>query len=325
MQRLERDHDNLRAALRWFEQSGQADNHLRLVLALHEFWDVRGHLREGRAHVEAALANRGRQSPAVRMKVLACASDFARLQGDLAQARAYSQENLVLAERVGEPLDIARALHELGEAAMGNEEFDQALALFERAVSAYQKAGRTGFNSIGNMGVLAIAQGDYERGKALSEQALALARQEGRDDLDAIGLLNIACAEAGLGNRAEACTHLRECLRLARDPEWPVIIQACLAETAALAVADADFDRAAWLIGATESLRERIDLSVDPPGRRQHNQTLAALVTALGRSRSERLQQEGRQMELEQALDLMLEVLTADPEPPNEPTCLQGE
>jgi predicted ATPase/class 3 adenylate cyclase len=188
MQRFERDHNNLRAALRWFDQSRQADNHLRLVAALDEFWDVRGHLREGRAHIEAALANSGSQSPALRMEVLAAASDFARIQGDVAQARAYSQESLDLAQRVGEPFGIARALHELGEAAMEDEQFDQAVALFERAVSVAQQAGRSGVGSIVNMGYVALAQGDYERGKALSEQGLALARQEGRDNVDVIAL-----------------------------------------------------------------------------------------------------------------------------------------
>ena len=313
MQRLERDHNNLRGALQWFDQSRQANNHLRLVAALDEFWDVRGHLREGRAHIEAALANSGSQSAELRMEALAAASDFARIQGDLAQARAYSQESLDLAEQAGEPLGIARALHELAEAAMDDEQFDQAVTLFERAVSVAKKAGRSGVGSIANMGYVALSQGDYERGKTLSEQALALARQEGRDNVALITLSNIASAEVNLGNRAEACTRLRECLRLARELGFTEVIVSGLLDTAAVAVADGDFHCAARLIGAAETLRERINFSFGPLERRLHNRTIAALVTGLGDSTSERLQQEGHRMELEQAVELMLEVLTADP------------
>ena len=60
LQRLEREHDNLRAALEWSlepEQTGSSpDMALRFCETLREFWDVRGHNSEGRAFLEQALA-----------------------------------------------------------------------------------------------------------------------------------------------------------------------------------------------------------------------------------------------------------------------------
>src|ERR1051326_5997536 len=56
LQRFEAEHDNLRSALAWAEQSGAAGEGVRLAGALGEFWAARGYLTEGRQHLTTALA-----------------------------------------------------------------------------------------------------------------------------------------------------------------------------------------------------------------------------------------------------------------------------
>ncbi len=56
LDRLGIEHDNLRGALAWAMERGDADTGLRLVAAVFRFWVVRGHLREGRAWAERLLA-----------------------------------------------------------------------------------------------------------------------------------------------------------------------------------------------------------------------------------------------------------------------------
>ena len=54
---LDREHDNLRAALAWSRDTGDHDTLLRLAGALAFFWYYRGHLNEGRRWLDQALAN----------------------------------------------------------------------------------------------------------------------------------------------------------------------------------------------------------------------------------------------------------------------------
>jgi non-specific serine/threonine protein kinase len=58
LERLERDHDNLRAALAWALQSGVSASALRLAGALYYFWESLGHFSQGQKWLDEALAAR---------------------------------------------------------------------------------------------------------------------------------------------------------------------------------------------------------------------------------------------------------------------------
>src|ERR1700674_3813552 len=87
LQRLEREHDNLRAAMRWTIERWEHWHHremaLRLGAALEEFWVIRGHYSEGRTFLERALAGREGVVTAVQAKALGTAARLALNQGDM--------------------------------------------------------------------------------------------------------------------------------------------------------------------------------------------------------------------------------------------------
>src|SRR6267378_1367169 len=84
LEQLEREHDNLRTALRWLVEREEVEMALRLAGALCQFWVVRGHLSEGRQWLEGMLSGSNLEtvSMRVRAKALNGAGVMAYTQGD---------------------------------------------------------------------------------------------------------------------------------------------------------------------------------------------------------------------------------------------------
>ena len=102
LDRLERDHANFRAAFDSFEESVESDEALRLAAALWRFWDLRGHLVEGRRRLESAL--RADQRPtAARAKALGGAADMALTNGDVAAGGSGPRRHSSSTERSETP------------------------------------------------------------------------------------------------------------------------------------------------------------------------------------------------------------------------------
>src|SRR5262249_30650562 len=125
LDQLEREHDNLRAALDWAVQ-GTEDNGqptatealpwqlgLRLATAVWRFWWVRGYVHEGRRWLGTLLPYASVASPE-RGDALAALAALASYQGDYARARRFKEECLAVRQAIGEPVAIARALNSLG-------------------------------------------------------------------------------------------------------------------------------------------------------------------------------------------------------------------
>jgi len=114
---LEREHDNLRAALSWAQTQGEVEFGLRLAGALWRFWYVQGHLAEGSRWLMTLLALDGRighpATPMVRALALNGAGTLALQQGDHDRAAAYQEEYLALQRASGDSRGRAAALHTL--------------------------------------------------------------------------------------------------------------------------------------------------------------------------------------------------------------------
>ena len=67
IRRLTRDHDNLRAAMAWVIDEGEAERATRLVFAMGWFWHAAGLFSEGRQWLKRALSSWGGDSPVERL------------------------------------------------------------------------------------------------------------------------------------------------------------------------------------------------------------------------------------------------------------------
>src|SRR4051812_9765751 len=111
LERLELEHDNMRAALEW----GDSEAALRLVGSLWQFWDVHGYFREGRELLARALAESDATAhPSACAKALLGAGVLARSQGQYAAAKSQLEDALAIYKRVGERKGAAYSLRYLG-------------------------------------------------------------------------------------------------------------------------------------------------------------------------------------------------------------------
>jgi predicted ATPase/transcriptional regulator with XRE-family HTH domain len=203
LERLEREHDNLRAALRWAIESGDADTGQRLAVALMPFWYARGHLGEGRAWFDAALAMGG---GVARPAALHGAGVLAAQQGDYTHAAALGEEALAACRARGDMAGGAAALHLLGNVAIEQGDHARAVVLCEESLAGYRAAGLPSGAAVilNNLGTLASRRGDHERAAAFHAQSLALKRELGDARGIASALVNLGDTALQSGDVAQA-------------------------------------------------------------------------------------------------------------------------
>ena len=216
MDRLEGEHDNLRAALSWLLASGEGTMGLRLAGALVRFWLVRCHFAEGRRWAEALLAAAPDAEPAARADALRGAGMLAYSQGDLVQAESRGREGLAIYRALGDRRGIGMQLHNLGNVASDRGDYAEATALYEESVAVKRARGdRPGTaRSLNSLGIIAYERGDYPRAAALLEEALDIQRALGDLHTVATGLSNLGSMKASAGDLPSGAALLAESLTL---------------------------------------------------------------------------------------------------------------
>jgi predicted ATPase len=182
LDRLEREHDNMRAALSWALRHAEATLALRVGAALRWFWYMEGYYREGRRWLEAALdKERGVAAAEARARALEGVGWLAAGQGDLDRAQAAAKEGLRLSTEAGLGDVVAADLQNvLGEAvARRRGDYEWATELLTESLALHRKAGdiRGVAWSLGNLANVSSDRGDYEQAKRLYEEGLALSRE----------------------------------------------------------------------------------------------------------------------------------------------------
>jgi len=259
LDRLETEHDNLRAALRWSEESREPHVALQLAAALGRFWTVRGHLSEGRQFLESALASE-RGAPALRAKAFNAAGGLAHDQGDYEMARRSYERSLAIRRELGDRKDIARSLSSLASLARVQGEYARAVALHEESLALFrQLEDKAGIASAQNsLGIVARYQGNYERAVALHQESLAINRELG----DMVG---IAFSLNGLGNVARdrgdysnARSFLEESLAIRRELGERQGIAASLNNLGVVVQYQGDYERATTLYEESLAIKREL-------------------------------------------------------------------
>ncbi len=214
---LERELDNLRAAIGWLAGEN-IDAGLDLAANLLHFWHARGHIREGQGWLEDLLARGGRDA-LVRARALAAAGLLAIQQGDHQRAIVLSEESLAVCRAHGYPQGTAAALYNLGSAALCLSEYDQALALYAESLALYQSLNNPleAAQVLKNMGLVAKEQGDYACARRLIEESLRLRQAAGDARAVANSLINLSIVTYWQGDYADTLRLGHEGLAIHRN------------------------------------------------------------------------------------------------------------
>jgi predicted ATPase/class 3 adenylate cyclase len=318
LDRLETEHDNLRAVLAWSDQHDRALA-LRLVVALRWFWVFHGHLSEGRAWLDRVLAVSGEPGP-LHVGAFAAAGHLARHLGDYPRAVALQEASLELARRPQDRRGEALALLELGVLASFTEgNIVREAALTEESLALWRTLGDPWgtARALNNLGYSAFLQGDLERAATLLDEAVALARTVG--DRSALGYIldsrgAIAEAQGDLGRAADL---YREALSLAQQIDNPLVVAFTLSSLASIVARHGQPVAAGRMWGAASALREAIGTRLPLEEEERFAGPVSAVRELLGEDAFTAAWEDGRTQPLDQvvaeALSLGNELVLSTP------------
>ena len=309
LERLEGENKNLRAAMSWALDTGDAETAARLGWALWLFWRFHGHQREGRGWMEVLLQRE--VPPFLRPRAVHAAIAMAYMQGDYEAVARYSAELLKLSQEVGDELCAAYARCGLGLIAMDRGNFEEATSCFEEALALLRRAGEDGVVPVVRiwLGTVALIQGDHDRAIPMFEEGLAQAQQRG----DRLGtynaLYNLAQVALGRGDHELATRMLEEGVTLSEQIGDQANLSYFLKGLAVVSGVREEVEHSAQLLGAAERLLEEAGAPVYnyyKPDRSLYERTTANVRSRLGEEGFEEARERGREMTVEQAVTYAL-------------------
>ena len=287
LERLEWDHDNLRAALGWALEQDRSAEGLRLAAALRRFWQVRGHLTEGQGWLERTLTRWPEAPASVRHAALDAAGNLAFARGEYDRSTALHTAALDLRRALGDQRGVALSLHNLGSAAHYAGDIERAVALFEQSLAIERELGdqRTVALTLNGLGVIARNLGDLGQARTLYEESLSILR--GLEDNWGIGLLlnNLARVARDQEHWEEAIGLCHESLGLFQGLGDRQGVAWVLSNLVVVAERRNAWEWAAHLHGAVEALREAVgstELSLSPSERDAYSAAVTATRARLG-------------------------------------------
>jgi tetratricopeptide (TPR) repeat protein len=343
LNRLETEHDNLRAALTWSIANTEVEAALRLVEILASDWHAWRYLSEAREWVASLLPLIGNQPKAARARALAVAGNLAWYQGELEPAHGFYEESLAIWRELGDQQGIAESLFGVARVVEHQGDLETARSLFEQCLPILTRPMQTALTKH-SLGWVSLKLGDYPIARGYFEEGWAMSQRAQNPLMIAWGLRNLGEVAQREGNRHVAWAYYDESLPIMQD-KWG--LAGLLGSMGALALEERDYraarssfcrslrlihelglqsqmalltaalaevafqagchDRAARLLGASASLPEPVGSSLPLSIRPEPARTVAAVRAALGEEPFAAAWAEGKAMSLEEAIEYALD------------------
>ena len=304
LNRLDRDLDNLRAALDGLADTHESEHALRLSGALSDFWASRGHVAEGRRRLESALLF-NLNPTAARAKALNGAAELAGTSGDPEAMGLRAEEALALYRWLGNQQGEAESLQQLGYAVGEAGDWARAQHLLEESIQRFTDIGdeRQALWTNRTLAWTFAESGDRDRARVIHEDTLRRARALGMRSLEAALLSSLSWLQD-----EDALPLQKASLQIRRELGNHVEIGMSLCGVARAITVVGRVETAARLISCFEALSEEIG-GGEAWVARMNEQTLTTIHTQLDEAAFAEAWEQGRLLTLEEAVGLALDTL----------------
>ncbi|MFZ0189737.1 MAG: protein kinase [Streptosporangiaceae bacterium] len=322
LDRLEAEHDNLRAALSWSLETGTADGErvatgtadgervatgLRLVQALGQFWFQHGHVPEGRRWLERAIDLAPDDTGAPLGRLAHWLGVLLDEQGELEAGLRFLERSLAIWRELGDRDQQARELNSLGITHRWLGHLDTARSMLEESAaiareigSDYRLAG-----ALTNLGQAESEAGNLDRAAHVLQEALTLDRKQG----DAWGVVldqqSLAVVSLRAGRIAEANELVSATFDYVATSGDTAILVSAIEQSACIAAELGDGMRAARLAGAAEAIRDQAGTPITQPDAALLERFLAPARATIDRDAWDAALAAGRALTQEQAITLL--------------------
>jgi predicted ATPase/class 3 adenylate cyclase len=315
LDRLELEHDNLRATIDRAAADGDGETAIGLAFALWRFWQKRGHLAEARRRLEGMAAAPWSHDPtSLRARLMEALGGVCWWQGDIEAMRGPYREAVELWRADGDKRELANALYNYSfcfsfaivqGGKPGETDAVSASAALVEALALYREAGdeEGEANVLWGMGNNRYFGADPGAGAGEFDAALAIHRRLGNRTMEAWSLHMLGLARLRTGDPDVARASFREAMEQFHGSGDIAGMTLVLDDFASLAAADGDAVRAARLWGAARTLTTTTGTGlaqfVDEAFDHLHRPTVRGMLDA---GEVERLAAEGASLTAEEAV-----------------------
>jgi predicted ATPase/DNA-binding SARP family transcriptional activator len=311
--RLDKELDNIRAAIEWSTNSGQAVAALQIAGSLVYFWFAHGLLAsEWYDRIQQALMRpEGKERTLARAKALNGIGFMYWADIYPTDRRPELEEALSIGRELGDRWNIATALRNLGllENIMGN--YPEARSYLEQSLEIWEDMGPEGKMGYANalifLGDVAFTQGEAEWARSLFEESTLILREPGDINFLAYSIRRLGQLAWREGDYERAIQLCKESLNLNQEIDDPRGKIACVAGFAAIAMAQGKFERASRLMAAVESQLTLIGIQLLFVDKMEYERNLALLRTQLDEKILNKFWAKGKAISLQQIIAFALE------------------
>jgi predicted ATPase/class 3 adenylate cyclase len=267
LDRLERDHDNMRAALDRAIAKPDATLGARLAIALWRFWQQRGYLNEARTRFERLEAQGWTLEPIDQARFDEAFGGIAYWQSDQPTATRLYDDALRIWRDLGDRRETANALYnrayadmiEVMEGGLAAADNVRDLPRLDEALAIYRELGDVGgeANLLWALGSVHFFTANAGVAEGWYRQSLDLHRMAGNRSMEAWSLHMLGLSLAGQRRFEEAREVIRDAMRHFYEAGDVSGVTLVLDDLAIVAVALGDRARGGRLWGAARHLQQR--------------------------------------------------------------------